>query len=614
MKSVRPIELLAPAKNRETGIAAIDHGADAVYIGAPEFSARAAAGNSLADIRELIEYAHIFHAKVYIALNTILYDDELLKVEKTIRKLYEIHADALIIQDMGILNLDIPPIALHASTQCDNRQIEKIRFLEEAGFSQIVLARELGLDSIKEIARHTTVPLEVFVHGALCVSYSGQCYISEALCGRSANRGECAQYCRLPYTLKDRDGKTIASGKHLLSLKDLNRSEHLEALLDAGVHSLKIEGRLKDLSYVKNTTAFYRQKLDEIFERRPEYTRFSSGKTSLFFHPDPAKSFNRGFTDYFLLGRKKDLISENTPKSMGEAVGNIKDLNRNFFTVSGSKTIHNGDGLCFLNSYGELQGFRVNKVEGQTIFPLQMPVLEKGITLFRNYNQEFERILQKKSAERKMAVQIRLEENNFGFTLSATDEDDCAVSLTIPLAKEIAQTPQQENIFRQINKLGATPFEMTGFQNELSQNWFIPSSVLSQTRRKLVERLLSVRKMRATSTTRIHINHRDRKYSENKTATFPYDTLNHSANIANKEAHAFYIRHGVNSAQKAYELEKEEGIPVMSCKYCIKHQIACCSKENKSAQIYKEPFTLRTGNKELQVFFDCKECEMQIIY
>lgn len=631
MKSVRKIELLAPAKNLETGIAAIDHGADAVYIGAPAFSARSAAGNSLDDIQKLIGYAHVFNAKVYVALNTILYDNELSEVEKWINQLYSIYADALIIQDMGILKLNIPPIPLHASTQCDNRDIEKIRFLEQAGFSQIVLARELSLDKIKDIAKEVTVPLEVFVHGALCVSYSGQCYISEALSGRSANRGECAQYCRLPYTLRDRNGKTIVSEKHLLSLKDLNRSAHLEALLDAGVSSFKIEGRLKDISYVKNVTAFYRNKLDAIFEKRPEYIRSSSGKTELFFHPDPLKSFNRGFTEYFLYERKKDFASQDSPKSIGEPVGNIQDLNRNSFTISGNKQIHNGDGLCFLNSKGELEGFRVNKVEStypsglgfriksgmtkpnnqQTLFPLQMPILEKGLTLYRNYDHEFEQLLQKKSAERKISIELMLEENNFGFSLTAVDEDFCSASVTIPIQKEMAQKPQQENISQQLNKWGNTPFEVSLFTNKLTQNWFIPSSSLSHIRRQLAERLLSVRKI---AYDRIYTKRISANCDEKQELIYPEISLDYTGNVSNRNAIAFYKGCGVKNIEEAYELKKQEDVPVMFNKYCIKYQLGYCPKENKTPWQYEEPYSLFCGNKELSVIFDCKNCEMRILY
>ncbi|MDR1683077.1 MAG: U32 family peptidase, partial [Candidatus Symbiothrix sp.] len=399
MISNRKIELLAPAKNAETGIEAINHGADAVYIGAPKFSARAAAGNSIDDIRRLTEYAHLFHAKVYAAFNTILYDNELAEAEKLIWELYRANVDALIIQDMGILNLNLPPIALHASTQTDNRNLEKVQFLEKAGFAQIVLARELSLNEIRTIASQTKANIEVFVHGALCTSFSGQCYISQAISGRSANRGECAQFCRLPYTLSDDKGKILHSNKHLLSLKDLNQSENLEKLLDAGVSALKIEGRLKDTSYVKNITAYYRQKLDAIFERRPEYQAASSGKTTPFFVPNPEKSFNRGFTDYFLFGRKTEIASVDTPKSIGEPIGSVRDVKGNYFTIASSKAIHNGDGLCFFANR-QLIGFRINKVENERIYPVEMHGINKATNLYRNYDHEFEKILSKKSAER----------------------------------------------------------------------------------------------------------------------------------------------------------------------------------------------------------------------
>ena len=437
MKTVRKIELLAPAKNLETGIEAINHGADAVYIGAPQFSARSAAGNSLDDIRQLVEYAHLFHAKVYVALNTILNDSELAAAEKIIWDVYHAGAGAIIIQDAGILNLSLPPIAIHASTQMDNRNLKKVRFLEDAGFSQVVLARELTINEIKDIATHTSVALEVFVHGALCTSYSGQCYISQALSGRSANRGVCAQYCRLPYTLQDAGGNVLASQKHLLSLKDLNQSDFLEELLDAGVSSLKIEGRLKESSYVKNSTAYYRQKLDTIFEKRPEYRAASSGESIPFFMPNPQKSFNRGFTNYFLHGRTKNIASPDSPKSIGEPVGNVADVKGNHFTLAGQKTIHNGDGLCFGST-----GFRVNRVEGNQIFPAEMPRLTPGTTLFRNYDHEFEKTLSGKSAERKMRIEWLLEENSFGFSLTITDEAGFSATITQDFAKELAKRKQ----------------------------------------------------------------------------------------------------------------------------------------------------------------------------
>ncbi len=598
MKIARKIELLAPARNSEIGIAAIDHGADAVYIGAPKFSARSAAGNTLEDIQLLVEYAHRFYAKVYVAFNTILKDEELEEAECLIHQLYQIGVDALIIQDMGILELDLPPIALHASTQTDNRTLEKVQFLETAGFSQIVLARELSLKQIKEIASQTQVPLEVFVHGALCTSFSGQCYISQALSGRSANRGECAQYCRLPYTLKDNSGKILASNSHLLSLKDLNLSNHLEELLDAGVSSLKIEGRLKDIAYVKNITSYYRKKLDEILERRPEYQRASSGEATSFFLPNPTKSFNRGFTTYFLHGRNKDIASPQTPKSMGESVGNIDDLSSHYFTLKSKKAIHNGDGLCFLNEKKELQGFRVNKVEGNKIYPMEMPRLKSGISLFRNYDHEFERNLLKKSAERKIKLILSFEETAAGFSLTATDEDNCKASVFVTLNKETSLKPQEENIQKQLSKLGNTDFVLDSFSNKLINNWFIPSSVLSDLRRKVIDSLISVRKI-----------NRQRDFSKIQPSNHSYiqENLSYLGNVSNIKAADFYKKHGVKNIHPAFELEAPNNIPLMFTKHCLLHQLGLCpdSKNNY-------PLTLSTGKHTLTVTFHCKECEMRV--
>lgn len=605
MKIARKIELLSPARNLETGKAAIDHGADAVYIGAPMFSARAAAGNSIRDIAQLADYAHTFHAKVYIALNTIIKDEELEQVQEMIWNLYRSGADALIVQDMGILEMDLPPIALHASTQTDNRNIEKLRFLEEAGFSQVVLARELSLEQIKEIRQQTSVPLEVFVHGALCTSYSGQCYISQALSQRSANRGECAQYCRLPYSLQDASGKTLITNKHLLSLKDMNRSDQLEALLDAGVTSLKIEGRLKDISYVKNITSFYRQKLDQLFLQRPEYRAASSGKVSHFFIPDPEKSFNRGFTDYFLTGRSKNISSPNTPKSLGEAVGNIKDISHPYFTLQGQKAIHNGDGLCFINQRKELQGFRVNKVEGTKLFPAEMPRLEKGMTIYRNYDHEFEKTLSQQVAERKIAVDLVLQENSFGFTLSATDEDGYSVSYAAAFKKEIAQKPQKENLYTQLSKLGNTPFQLNEFSNRLSANWFIPSSLLSELRRNTILSLLRARKISLAKV---------RQAVPPTQHPYPEEALTHRANVSNRLAKAFYQRHGAKQIMPAFEQEQPQQVPVMYAKHCIKYQLGFCPKEKEERGKLIEPLTLTTGNHRLRLVFNCRDCEMQVIF
>ncbi|GHT64786.1 collagenase [Bacteroidia bacterium] len=603
-RSVRKIELLSPAGNLETGIEAINHGADAVYIGAPRFSARAAAGNSLDDIRRLTEYAHSYWAKVYVALNTILFDSELPEVEKIIRECYNMGVDALIIQDMGILNLDIPPIPLHASTQCDNRDIDKIRFFENLGFSQVVLARELSLEAIRNMAKQTNLSLEVFVHGALCVSFSGQCYVSQSVTGRSANRGECAQFCRLPYTLQDATGKVIVRNKHLLSLKDLNQSENLEKLLDAGVSLLKIEGRLKETSYVKNTTAYYRQKLDAIFEKRPEYARASSGTTTPFFVPDPAKSFNRGFTAHFLHGRKEPVCSPDTPKSLGEPIGNVKDLNRNFFTVSGQKMIHNGDGLCFFNERKELQGFRVNKVTDGKIFPAEMPSLSIGTTLYRNFDQEFEKTLSKKSSERKITVDFMLEETGSGFSLTVLDENACQTTVTVDFPKETSLKNQKENYTQQLSKLGNTIFQLDKLTLAFSENWFIPSSILSDLRRKAIDSLSAERKKNYF---------RPERKIPTDLPLYPETELTYSSNVSNQKARTFYTQSGVQTIEPAFETEAKTNVPVMFTKHCILHQLGYCKQEEKTKNDWVKPLFLVSGKNRFKLTFDCGRCEMQVI-
>lgn len=602
----RPIELLAPAKNLECGIEAINHGADAVYIGAPRFGARAAAGNSIEDIKALVEHAHLYNARIYVTVNTILHDEELPETEKMIWELYRAGVDALIIQDMGITRLNLPPIALHASTQMDNRTPEKVKFLSDIGFRQVVLARELSLDEIRKI--HDTCPetlLEVFIHGALCVSYSGQCYVSQACYGRSANRGECAQFCRLAFDLVDSNGKTIEQNKHLLSLKDMNQSDNLEALLDAGATSLKIEGRLKDVSYVKNVTAYYRQKLDAIFKYRKEYVRASSGTVKTTFTPQLDKSFSRGFTDYFLRGRNPGIFSFSTPKSLGEEVGTVKEIRGNYFTVAGVKSFSNGDGLCYIDDNGRLQGFRVNRVENNKLFPQDMPQLKPKTRLYRNFDQEFEKLMQKKSAERKMAVDICLTENNFGFTLSLTDEDDNSVSLTLQRAKEPARTPQTDNLRNQLGKLGNTPFEAKDIKIDLSDNWFIPSSELSELRRNAVEKLLEVRR----------INYRREVFRMKETKSkFPVSTLTYLGNVMNGSAAEFYKNHGVLKVMPAFEKEQPKDAVLMFCKHCIRYSMGWCPVHHKVRSPFREPYYLVSSDgRRFRLEFDCKQCQMKVL-
>ncbi len=602
----RPIELLAPAKNLECGIEAINHGADAVYIGAPRFGARATAGNSIEDIKALVEHAHLYNARIYVTVNTILYDEELPETEKMIWELYRAGVDALIIQDMGITRLNLPPIALHASTQMDNRTPEKVKFLSDIGFRQVVLARELSLDEIKKI--HDTCPetlLEVFIHGALCVSYSGQCYVSQACYGRSANRGECAQFCRLAFDLVDSNGKTIEQNKHLLSLKDMNQSDNLEALLDAGATSLKIEGRLKDVSYVKNVTAYYRQKLDSIFKYRKEYVRASSGTVKTTFTPQLDKSFSRGFTDYFLRGRNPGIFSFSTPKSLGEEVGTVKEIRGNYFTVAGVKSFNNGDGLCYIDDNGRLQGFRVNRVENNKLFPQDMPRLKPKTRLYRNFDQEFEKLMQKKSAERKIAVDICLAENNFGFTLSFTDEDDNSVSLTLERVKEPARTPQADNLRNQLSKLGNTPFEAKDIKIDLSDNWFIPSSELSELRRNAVEKLLEAR--------RINYRREVFRLKESKTK-FPVSTLTYLGNVMNSSAAEFYKNHGVLKVMPAFEKEQPKDAVLMFCKHCIRYSMGWCPVHHKVRSPFREPYYLVSSDgRRFRLEFDCKQCQMKVL-
>jgi len=601
----RPIELLSPAKDLNCGIEAINHGADAVYIGAPKFGARSAAGNSLEDIRELCEYAHLYGARIYVTLNTILKEEELEEAERMIWGLWRVGTDALIIQDMGITRLNLPPIPLHASTQTDNRTPEKVRFLEAAGFTQVVLARELSLNEIRRISEATTVPLEVFVHGALCVSYSGQCYLSAALSGRSANRGECAQYCRLPYTMVDATGTEIVTHKHLLSLKDMNRSDQLEALLDAGVSSLKIEGRLKDVGYVKNITAYYRKKLDAVLSRRPEYRRASAGRSTYTFEPVAEKSFNRGFTPFLLEGRTADITAFNTPKSLGEPVGTVKEIKGNSFTVAGLKQLNNGDGLVFFNRKGELEGFRVNRVEANRVFPLDMPQLAPKTPLYRNFDQAFDKLLAKPSAERKLSVEIEFLDNPFGFTLCMEDETGARIMLTEPFAKELARREQQDNIRTQLSKLGNTPFEASKVVVGLSENWFVPSSLLADMRRRGVEKLLEARRARYPRET-------VKRVQPSVSIPFPERQLTYLGNVANGKARSFYQDHGVEQIDPAFELSPRKDVPLMFTKHCLRYSMGWCPTYQKDKSPYKEPYYLLYKDTRLRLQFDCKHCQMLV--
>lgn len=605
MGKLRKIELLAPAKNLECGLEAINHGADAVYIGAPKFGARSAAGNSLDDIQTLVKHAHLYNARIYVTVNTILKEEELLETEKMIWELYGMGVDALIVQDMGITGLNLPPIPLHASTQTDNRTSDKVKFLASAGFRQVVLARELSLKEIDRIHRENPdVALEAFVHGALCVSYSGQCYVSEACFGRSANRGECAQFCRLSFNMVDADNQIMVSNKHLLSLKDMNQSNQLEALIDAGVSSFKIEGRLKDVSYVKNVTAAYRQKLDEILNRRPDLIRASSGTCYFDFKPQLDKSFSRGFTHYFVNGRDRDIASFDTPKSLGEEMGTVKEIRGNYLTVAGLKSFNNGDGVCYLDEKGTLQGFRINRVDGNKLFLQEMPEIKQRTVLYRNYDQEFEKILSRESAKRKIAVELLLEDHVFGFSLTLTDEDRNLVTLALPRDKELARSPQTKNLEEQLAKLGNTPFEAIKVEVRFSDNWFIPVSALADLRRKAVDELLTLRS----------INYkREVSVWKSTSHAYPQTELTYLGNVMNSKAHSFYAAHGVKNIAPAFEKQPVEDAVLMFCKHCLRFSMGWCPVHQKGRSPYKEPYYLVSSDgKRFRLSFDCKNCQMKV--
>jgi len=607
----KTLELLSPAKNAEFGIEAINHGADAVYIGGPSFGARAAAGNTVADIERLAAHAHRYSAKVFVALNTILRDDELEPARKMAWQAYDAGADALIIQDMGLLQLDLPPLALHASTQIDNRTVAKVRFLEQVGFSQVVLARELSLKQIREIAAATGVTLEFFVHGALCVSYSGQCYISHALTGRSANRGECSQACRLPYSLADADGAVVAREQHLLSLKDNNQSGNLRALVDAGVRSFKIEGRLKDLAYVKNVTAYYRQQLDAILDERPDCRRAAAGRCTFTFTPQPEKTFNRGATDYFVNERHSDIGAFRTPKFAGEPIGSVLRIGRDHVDISAGETLHNGDGLSYFNAADELVGLRINRVEpladALRLFPAERShELVVGTALYRNRDQEFEKLLERKSAERRIGVRMRFYGTADGFALDLIDEEGVTATVVLPHAKTPAQQVGRTagTVREQLAKLGTTSFAATAIDVELSTDWFLPASLLNGLRREAIERLEAAR--------------RDAYRRPPKAAvaaeppTYPESELSYLGNVFNERARAFYKKHGVQLIAEAYERNQEKGaVSLMITKHCLRYSFNLCPKQVKG--IRPDPMTLLRGGEALTLRFDCKRCEMHVV-
>lgn len=632
---MRTLELLAPAKNLECGIAAISHGADAVYIGADHFGARASAGNSVADIHALCDFAHLFGAKVYVTVNTIIYEDELSATQELITRLAEVGVDALLVQDMSTLAMRRVALAkvgrvplLHASTQMDNRTAEKVAWLRDLGFTRAVLARELSVDEIKAI--HEAVPeveLEVFVHGALCVSYSGQCYASQCLFGRSANRGECAQVCRMSYDLVDADGRMVVKDRYLLSMKDMCQVDHLEQLADAGASSFKIEGRLKDVDYVKNVVAAYSQRLNEIIKRRGgDYRRASWGRVDYAFQPDLAKTFNRGYTDYFLRGRQHGLPTMFTPKALGEFVGTVKDLRGDSFRVSGMAAFANGDGLCFVKDQADgsarqgelLEGFRVNRVEGNRLFPFHMPRgLRRGMSLYRNNDVAFGKALAGETARRVVPVSMEFGATPDGFRLAMTVDTGEGKTLewavATPFEHQQANRPQEDNIRKQLSKLGGTIFETKDLTiDQDAKGLFIPSSVLAQLRRDAVE---AYGKALEKATADVGLT-RDQE-GTGAPARFwseEYKKYPYLFNVANREARAFYEAHGLSGMEPALETAEPIGVVAMQCRYCIRYELGFCVRRGGKKPEWREPLTLRLGDgRGFRLDFRCGECQMNLL-
>ena len=622
---MKKIELLSPAKNLEVGIAAINHGADAVYIGGPSFGAREKVGNSIEDIETLCRHAALFDAKVYVTMNTLLFDNELEDARKLAYDCWNAGVDALIVQDMALLNMDMPPIALHASTQCHNIDAEKVKFMEDVGFSQVVLARELSIEQIKDIRSKTTVPLEYFVHGALCVSYSGQCYLSHVIGGRSANRGACAQPCRLSWNLENAEGKRLVTNRHLLSLRDLNNSKNIEELIDAGISSFKIEGRLKDIDYVKNVTAFYRKTIDEIIERRDDICRSSCGESNPSFYPNPEKSFSRGFTDYFIHGRQKYIDAPYSPKSMGEYLGTIEKVKNKSVTIRTGKTLHNGDGLCFLDRENNLLGFNVNAVAENKTRSLTQTVTSnsdismatrfkiEGSKIFRNSDLVWQKEVEKSQGNRKMKIDLIFTDTEDGFALSAKlhDTDSEYITTYLSTEKEIANNAEKalENIKSKLSQWGDTEFTVVGTRLATSVQttaYFIRASVLGEMKKDLVEKLRSYLIEK-------HRDERERRdiTSSQQNVIYPKEHLSYLGNVINKKAKEFYEFHGVKDIEDGLEIIKSnDELVVMTTKHCIRYANNICSKE-----IGKPATSLYLVNDKgrFRLDFDCRNCCMKVI-
>ena len=625
------IELLAPARTADIGIEAVNHGADAVYIGGPSFGARSNASNEVSDIARLIQHAHRYHAKVFPTLNTILRDDELEPARKMIWELYDAGADALIVQDMALLEMDLPPIQLHASTQTDIRTVEKAKFLQDVGFSQIVLARELTLGQIKAISDATDVAIEFFVHGALCVAYSGQCFISHAHTGRSANRGDCSQACRLPYNVLDGSGQVVAFEQHVLSMKDNDQSANLNALIDAGVRSFKIEGRYKDMGYVKNLTAHYRLLLDEVLEQRPELARASSGECTFYFQPEPDRNFNRGSTDYFVNGRKDDIGAFESPKHLGLPLGEVAKVGDTWFDVAIDDVatreaggIHNGDGLNYLTLTKDVVGVQVNTAEpiGKSgriwrVHPNEgveaLKDLQPGLAINRNRDRAWENLLGKKSSDRRIGLWAALSDTPDGLALQLSDDDGFVGEAQVVCDKQAPQDAEraEATLREQVGKLGTTIFEPHEVTLSLAQPWFVPASALKALRRDAVVALEAARE--------VGRERLQRAAAVEPPAPYPEDALSYLANVFNHKARDFYAKHGVKVIEPAYESHEELGeVSLMITKHCVRFSLSLCPKQAKGVQgvqgqVKAEPLQLINGKEKLTLRFDCKPCEMHVV-
>ena len=605
----KKIEILSPAKNLVQGMAAINAGADAVYIGAPMFGARSNATNSVEDIAELVKYAHLFKAQVFVVINTILYDYELADVKKLIYQLYDIGVDALIVQDMAIMEMDLPPIVIHASTQANNRDAKHVKFLKDAGMKRVVLARELNLDQIKDISNATDVELEFFVSGALCVSFSGNCYMSVANGERSANRGSCAQNCRLPYSLIDGTGKTLIANSHLLSIKDLDLSDQLPNLIEAGITSFKIEGRLKDMVYVKNNTSYLRKKLDAFLENNDTCQKASSGKTYYNFEAEMDRSFNRGYTDYFVNKRKEKIGSWDSPKSQGQLIGKLVETRTNGYVIENYDKLNNGDGLCFINENNEPDGVQINTITNNIVVPNAFKSIKPGTMIYRNSDAAFNKLVEREdSAIRKISVKLKFTETADGFQLLAIDEDGHESVSSFQTTKEVSKNSESTipNIRKNLSKTGNTPFVVDDIEIEFTNNWFLPISKINEIRRTVLEQLIDIR------ITQYHRNEIQISKTEHP---YPVSKLDFTYNVSNQLARAFYKRHGVTEIEKAFELQWEPGKSrVMTTKYCVKYECGKCWKFQKDTMGEKlvEPLTLKHGENEYKLKFNCKPCEMEI--